>query len=122
IAQQQLQDHVVLLGYHSEVAPLLHAADLYVHTATRENCPYVLVEALAAGCPAVALEAGGSPELLAPTPEVSLPQSTLPAALAAQLAELLANPEARHALQQRQYAYAQSRFDKEAMVSQTLAF
>ncbi len=122
IAQHSLENDVVLLGYHSQVAPLLHAADLYVHTATRENCPYVIIEAMAAGCPALALAAGGSPELLAATPEVSLPQTTPPAALAAQVAALLASPAARHSLQQRQYAYARTRFDVAAMARGTLAF
>lgn len=122
IAAQGLENDVVLLGYHSNVAPLLHAADVYVHTALRENCPYVVIEAIASGCPALALVAGGSPELLAATPEASLPQSTPPAALAAQLANLLADPAARRDLQQRQYAYARTRFDWAAMVRGTLAF
>ena len=122
IAQQGLENDVVLLGYHSEVAPLLHAADLYVHVALRENCPYVVIEAIASGCPALALVAGGSPELLAATPEASLPQATPPAALATQVAALLANPAARRGLQQRQYAYARARFDRAAMVENTLAF
>lgn len=122
IAAQGLENDVVLLGYHSNVAPLLHAADVYVHTALRENCPYVVIEAIASGCPALALVAGGSPELLAATPEASLPQSTPPAALAAQLADLLADPAARRDLRQRQYAYARTRFDRAAMVRGTLAF
>ena len=122
IIQQGLENDVVLLGYHSEVAPLLHAADLYVHVALRENCPYVVIEAIASGCPALALVAGGSPELLAATPEASLPQATPPAALAAQVAALLADPAARRDLQQRQYAYARARFDRMAMVENTLAF
>ena len=67
IAEQGLTDNVALLGYHTQVAPLLHTADVYVHTATHENCPYALVEAMAAGCPAISLVAGGSPELLAAT-------------------------------------------------------
>lgn len=122
ITELGLVDNVVLLGYCSQVAPLLHAADLYVHTATHENCPYALVEAMGAGCPVVALVAGGSPELLAATPEVSLPQSTSPAALATQLADLLDDDAARRALQQRQYEYAHTRFDRVAMLRDTLAF
>lgn len=122
IAEQGLENDVVLLGYHAHVAPLLHAADLYVHTATRENCPYVLIEALAAGCPALALAAGGSPELLAATPEATIAQATPPAALAAQLAALLTDEAARRDLQQRQYAYARPRFDVSAMLRDTLAF
>lgn len=122
IAQQGLTDNVVLLGYHHQMAPLLHSADMYVHTATHENCPYALVEAMAAGCPALALVAGGSPELLAATPEVSLPHSTPPAAVAAQLADLLDDDAARLALQQRQFAYTRTRFDRVAMLRDTLAF
>ena len=65
VAEQDLADTVVLLGYHSQVAPLLHAADIYVHTATRENCPYAVIEAMAAGCPTLALAAGTGPEIAA---------------------------------------------------------
>jgi glycosyltransferase involved in cell wall biosynthesis len=122
IAEQDLGDNVVLLGYQTQVAALLHGADVYVHTAARENCPYAVIEAMAAGCPTVALAAGGSPELLAATPEASVPQGTAPAALAAQLATLLGNPAALRDLQQRQYAYARTRFDVAAMVRNTLAF
>lgn len=122
ITELGVTNDVVLLGYHSEVAPLLHAADLYVHTATRENCPYVVIEAMAAGCPVVALAAGGSPELLAATPEASIAQGTPPATLATKLAELLENKAALRDLQTRQYAYARPRFDVAAMVRDTLAF
>lgn len=122
IAQHNLGDDVVLLGYHTQIPALLHAADIYVHTAARENCPYAVIEAMAAGCPTVALAAGGSPELLAATPEASVPQGTAPAALATQLAALLQDPAALRDLQQRQYAYARTRFDVAAMVRNTLAF
>ncbi|RZK60863.1 MAG: glycosyltransferase, partial [Hymenobacter sp.] len=54
IAEQNLGDDVVLLGYHTQVAALLHSADMYVHTAARENCPYAVIEAMAAGCPTLA--------------------------------------------------------------------
>jgi glycosyltransferase involved in cell wall biosynthesis len=122
IAEQHLGDDVVLLGYQTQIPALLHSADVYVHTAARENCPYAVIEAMAAGCPTIALAAGGSPELLAATPEASVPQSTAPAALAAQLATLLGDPAALRDLQQRQYAYARTRFDVAAMVRNTLAF
>jgi glycogen(starch) synthase len=122
IAQHGLQEDVILLGYHPQVAPLLHAAEVYVHTATRENCPYVVIEALASGCPTLALAAGGSPELLAATPEASVPLGTAPEVLAAQLATLLGQPTTLRSLQQRQYAYARPRFDVTAMVQSTVAF
>jgi glycogen(starch) synthase len=117
-----LSNNVVLLGYHTQVAPLLHAADVYVHTATRENCPYAIIEAMAAGCPVVALAAGGSPELLAATPDASVAQGTSPAEMANYLTDLLANNAALRDLQVRQYAYAHSRFDVAAMVRDTVTF
>lgn len=122
IAEQDLGNDVVLLGYQTQIPALLHGADVYVHTAARENCPYAVIEAMAAGCPTLALAAGGSPELLAATPEASVPQGTPPTALAAQLAALLQDPTALRSLQQRQYAYARTRFDVAAMVRHTLAF
>jgi glycosyltransferase involved in cell wall biosynthesis len=122
VAERGLEREVVFLGYQRHVAALLHGADVYVHTATRESCPYVLVEAMAAQCPAVALVAGGSPELLAATPEVSFPQHTPPLVLAEYLHGLLASPDARRELQERQYAYARQHFTVEAMLAKTLAF
>ncbi|HEX8504043.1 MAG TPA: glycosyltransferase family 4 protein [Hymenobacter sp.] len=122
IAELDLSNDVVLLGYHPQVAPLLHAADVYVHTATRENCPYAVIEAMAAGCPVLALAAGGSPELLAATPEASIAQGTSPADLATQLAGLLGSPADLRGLQARQYAHARPRFDVAAMVRDTVAF
>ena len=122
ITAQGLAEDVVLLGYHTNIAQLLHAADVYVHVATSENCPYAVIEAVAAGCPVLAMAAGGSPELLAATPEANVPQGTAPAALARQVAALLASPAARQDLQRRQYAYARPRFGTAAMVGGTLAF
>ena len=122
IAQRGLEKEVVLLGYHPQVASLLHAADVYVHTATRENCPYVIIEALASGCPVLALAAGGSPELLAATPEASIPLRTPAPQFATQLAGLLSQSAALFDLQQRQYAYARPRFDVSKMVRDTVAF
>jgi glycosyltransferase involved in cell wall biosynthesis len=54
---------VTLLGMRRDVPALLAAADIYLHYATAENCPVVLVEAARAGLPVAALPAGGVPEL-----------------------------------------------------------
>lgn len=122
IAAAGLEQHVVLLGYHREIMALLRTADLYVHAATRENCPLVLLEAMATECPAVALAVGGIPELLAPTPEALIPVATLPAELAEYLQELLTNPAQLEQLQQRQHAFGRAHFDARVMLADTLAF
>ena len=122
IAAAGLARHVVLLGYHRHIMTLLSQADLYVHAATRENCPLVLLEAMAVGCPAVALAAGGIPELLAPTPQALVPPATPPATLARQLRALLDDPAALADLQRRQQAFGARHFSAQTMRDDTLAF
>ena len=117
-----LEQHVVLLGYHRHIMALLSQADLYVHAATRENCPLVLLEAMAVGCPAVALAVGGIPELLAPTPQALVPPATPPATLAQQLRTLLNDPAALADLQRRQQTFGARHFSAQAMRDDTLAF
>ena len=122
IAAAGLAQHVILLGYHRHVMTLLSQADLYVHAATRENCPLVLLEAMAVGCPAVALAVGGIPELLAPTPQALVPPATPPAVLARQLRALLDDPAALADLRRRQQAFGARHFSAQAMRDDTLAF
>ncbi|UOR03668.1 glycosyltransferase family 4 protein [Hymenobacter aerilatus] len=122
IAAAGLEQHVVLLGYHREIMALLRTANLYVHAATRENCPLVLLEAMATECPAVALAVGGIPELLAPTPEALIPVATPPVELADYLQELLTTPTRVEQLRQRQHAFGRTHFDAHVMLANTLAF
>ena len=122
IAEAKLEQNVVLLGYHRNVVALLHAADLYVHAATRENCPLVLIESMAAGCPAVALAVGGIPELLAATPDALVPVTTEPAVMAKHLGTLLASPDALSRMQQQQHKFGKIQFDASTMVVRTVAF
>ena len=122
IAEAGLAQNVVLLGYHRNVMALLHAADLYVHAATRENCPLVLLESMAAGCPAVALAVGGIPELLASAPEALVPVTAEPTVMANYLGKLLASPTALNQLQQQQHAFGKIHFDAGTMVAGTVGF
>ena len=65
IAEKKLADSVRLLGHRRDAAALLPLADMYVHYATLENCPLVLLEAARAGTPIAAVPTGGVPELQA---------------------------------------------------------
>jgi teichuronic acid biosynthesis glycosyltransferase TuaC len=61
-----LQDRFHLLGRKSasEVAEWMSAADLFCLPSHSEGCPNVIIEALACGCPVVATDVGGIPELI----------------------------------------------------------
>jgi glycosyltransferase involved in cell wall biosynthesis len=63
-AELRLGDRVEFLGKRTDVAALLNLSDGFVLPSMYEGLPNALVEALAAGVPAVATDAGGTPEVL----------------------------------------------------------
>jgi glycosyltransferase involved in cell wall biosynthesis len=59
-----LGDAVVFVGERSDVPDLLSIADVVALPSWSEALPTVLIEAGAAGCPAVATAVGGAPEII----------------------------------------------------------
>jgi len=59
ISQLGLQDMVTLTGFRDDVHSLLHAANIYVHTAIEEPFGLAVIEAMAAGLPVVAFAVDG---------------------------------------------------------------
>lgn len=88
---------VRLLGWWSDVADLLAAADLVVMSSRWEGSPLAAHETLLAGRPLVAASVGGLPELLGGGAAALVPPED-PRALARAIDELLADPAARAAL------------------------
>jgi len=64
IAERGLEGKVVLAGVRSDIPQLLAGARALVLTSRREGLPMVLLEAMAAGVPAVAAAVGGIPEVI----------------------------------------------------------
>ena len=66
IDEHGLRDRIVLTGERApqEIAVWMAAADLFCLPSHSEGCPNVLIEAASCGCPAVATDVGGIPELL----------------------------------------------------------
>ncbi len=61
-----VQGHVMMLGRQTSeaVSDWMRAADVFCLPSHSEGCPNVIVEALACGCPVVATDVGGIPELV----------------------------------------------------------
>lgn len=64
LSSLDLTECVRFLGHRGDVRDLLEAADAFVMSSRLEGFPNALMEALAAGLPAVGTDAGGIPELI----------------------------------------------------------
>ena len=63
-AALKVNDRVHFLGYRNDVAELLHTSDVFVFPSYREGLPVALMEAMAAGVPAVASRIRGNVDLI----------------------------------------------------------
>lgn len=59
-----MQNNVSFLGRRSDIPALLSAFDIYVLPSIAEAASLTLLEAMAAGLPVVAMDAGGNPEIV----------------------------------------------------------
>ncbi len=93
-AELGIAEDVLFLGYHRELRPVFAAADLAVLSSDNEGTPVSLIEAAAAGLPAVATDVGGVREVVGADTGILTPQGDA-TALAAAIVELAADPERR---------------------------
>lgn len=108
---------VCFAGYRRDVRQLLATLDLYAHPARFEGMPNALLEALAAGCPAVATAVDGNVELIPDSRYGWLVPPDDAPALGAALGEALAEPaEARRRAKAAQARVA-AEFSVETMVA-----
>ena len=92
----RLEERVVFLGARSDVAELLPGLDVFTLSSRREGLPLSLLEALAAGVPAVTTAVGEMPRVLARGAGRTVPSGDT-AALATALAGAALDPEWRRA-------------------------
>ncbi|MGA3210363.1 MAG: glycosyltransferase [Terriglobales bacterium] len=64
VADLELQDNFLFLGEQPDVAERLRCCDLFVLPSVAEGMPNALLEAMAAGLPAVATRVGGAREII----------------------------------------------------------
>ena len=128
-----IESRVDFLGFRSDVRRWLRTADLFVLPSLAEGISAVLLEAMFEGCPIVATQVGGTPELLRSEESIAdgmsrderalawvVPPAD-PAALATALLDALANPHARSQRTMRARQVAEADFTVETMVARTLA-
>lgn len=111
-----LTERVTFLGRREDVPSLLAAADAAVLSSVHEGMPNVLMEALAAGRPAVATDVGGVREVMIDGMSGYVVPPRRPEALAEAMARLMAQPaEVRSAMGAAGRSHVASHFSVTAM-------
>ncbi len=113
-------DQVHLLGQRSDIGRLLAMADVFVLPAPAEPFGLAVLEAMAAGLPVIAVNAGGPAEIVAPgvTGLLIAPHAT---ALAEAVCALLSDPERARRMGAAGQARCFAEYTVERMVRQTEA-
>jgi glycosyltransferase involved in cell wall biosynthesis len=123
IAAAGLTRQVFLAGAlpQETVAGWLAASDLFVLPSHFEGLPLSLLEAMAAGCPAIATSVGGNTEVINSEAVGALVAPRQPAELAAAIMRLLDDPDGRVRIGAAARARVARDFDREAGYDRTLA-
>lgn len=90
-----IQDHILFTGKRENVPELLPAFDICVLSSNAEAASIFLLEAMAAGRPVIATEAGGNPEIVLQDQTGLLVPPKDPVKFAEAMMKLIQNPEKR---------------------------
>jgi glycosyltransferase involved in cell wall biosynthesis len=101
-----VERHVRFLGFRDDVPILLGVLDVLVIPSLTEGFPLSLVEGMAAGCPIVATQVGGMPEVTRDGDGVLFVPAEDPKAIAGATVRLLRNSALAETLGQRAVAVA----------------
>jgi glycosyltransferase involved in cell wall biosynthesis len=112
-----IDDRVRWLGYRTDVANLIAAADVFALSSLWEAVPLAAQEAVMLGVPVVATNVGGVPELISDGFSGRLVPKSNAHALAVALQETLAAPEAGRSFAARARADFERRFSRDAIVT-----
>lgn len=99
-AELDVANRVRFLGFRTDVADMIAAADVFCLSSVWEGVPLAAMEAVQLGTPVVATDVGGTGELIADRVSGRLVPPGDPAALAAAITEVLADEDARRSYAQ----------------------
>jgi len=90
-----LSEHLILAGFHSDVAAIMNSLDILVHPSEMEGFGRVAVEAMAAGCPVIGSNGGGIAESVVDGETGILVKANDVDAFAEACEQLIDNPDRR---------------------------
>jgi glycosyltransferase involved in cell wall biosynthesis len=115
-AEMGLQGRVHFLGYRRDLPRIAAAADIAVLSSDNEGTPVALIEAAAAGLPAVATSVGGVPEVVGEDVGVVVPPRD-PQAFGMAVATLAGDRELRRKMGTRAREAALQRYSHERLLN-----
>jgi len=121
IRRAGLEDRVRWLGARTDAADLMAASDAFVLSSVREGLPVTVLEAMRAGRPVVATDAGGTAEAVEDGVTGRIVPMRDPAALGAALGDVLGDPERAERMGRRGRERWARDFTAERMVRETEA-
>ncbi len=116
-ASLDISDHVEFLGLRHDVGRWLAQADAFVLASVSEGLPVALLEALAAGLPAIVTDVGGMPEVVRCCGAGIVVPASQPEALADAILALASDPQRLAALRHLARRCYLNHFTLERMVS-----
>jgi len=91
----KIQDEVVLAGYQPDAATLVAVMDIFILVSFSEGTSMALLEAMAAGIPAIVTDVGGNPEIVVNNQTGWIIPSDDPDAMVAALTDAVSNSSKR---------------------------
>jgi glycosyltransferase involved in cell wall biosynthesis len=113
--------HCVFAGVSDAIPEVLAAADLFVLPSLSEGFPFVVLEALAMGCPVVATAIDGVTEVIQDGVTGRLVPPRDPTALAGAIREMLRDPAGARTMGMRGRRLVEERFTADRMMAQMMA-
>ena len=120
IDKNNLQEHVYLKGFLSEIRSVLHCFDFLVHPAQKEGLGIALLEAASLQLPIVATRVGGIPEIVHDNINGLLVQPQSKKSLSDAMLKLIQNPSLREKLGKEGPKIVKRDFSVEKMVNGNL--
>jgi glycosyltransferase involved in cell wall biosynthesis len=117
IASAGLDNRITLLGERRDVAEIMLASDFLVLPSLEEGLSNVILEAMALGCPVIASNVGGNPELVEDFATGLLYPSNDHQRLAEAIEKMVASPCLADSLRSQALKTIRERFSVSAMVS-----
>lgn len=113
------EDTILLPGHEPRIVPWLQAASACIISSSREGFPYIMVEALMAGCPVLSTPVSGVGDFLPPS---CIAASDSVEDIVRLIKTNLAEPESLAKVQDKSFEKAREQLSLETMVSKTEDF